>query len=62
MGAIFDKVIGPYVIGMLRPQADARPGIEPEAFALRLLLWNFQPLPPPDTLHALEVDDPTRRS
>lgn len=30
MGAIFDKVIGPYVIGMLRPQADARPGIEPE--------------------------------
>jgi hypothetical protein len=60
MGAVLDEVIGPDMIAMLRPQADARPVRQPESAALGLLRWDLQPLTSPDTLDPLVVDYPAR--
>ena len=62
MSAILDKIIGPDVIGPLRPQTDAGPVIQPEPLALRLFTRNLQPLPPPDPRDTLEVDHPACRA
>ena len=58
MGAILDEVVRPDMAGILRPQPDAGSVIEPEPSSLRLLLWHFQPLPPPDPLDPLRVHQP----
>src|SRR5690606_6590066 len=58
MGPAFDKVIGPAMVGMLRPKPDARSVLQPEPSSLRLLLGNLQPLPPPDALDAFGVHRP----
>src|SRR5690606_6510480 len=58
MGAILDKVVAPDMIGILRPQSDAGSVVEPEPSFLRLLLWHFEPLLPPDPLHPFAVHLP----
>src|ERR671912_1193787 len=58
MGPGLDKVVGPDVVGVLRPQADAGTVVEPEPPFLRLLGRHLQPLPSPDPLHPLEVHHP----
>jgi hypothetical protein len=58
MGAVLDKVVTPDMVGILRPQPDARSVIEPEPSSLRLLLRYFQPLLPPDPLHPFAVHPP----
>jgi hypothetical protein len=40
---------------MFRPQADAGSVVQPEPAPFSLFLWNFEPVPPPDPLHALVV-------
>ena len=60
MGPPFDEVIGPDVVGPGGAQPRARAVVEPEAAALRLLLWALQPLPPPDALHPLGIHRPAR--
>jgi len=60
VGAIFDEVVGPDVVGMLRPETDARAVIEPEPPALGLLMWNLQPLASPDPMHPLDPHHPAR--
>jgi hypothetical protein len=60
MGAILDKVVGPDMIAVLRPQSDARSVRQPEPAALGLLRWDLQPLASPDALDPLVVDDPAR--
>jgi len=60
MGAIFDKVVGPDVIAVLRPQPDARSVGQPEPAALGLLVGDLQPLASPDPLNPLVVDRPAR--
>jgi hypothetical protein len=59
--AIFDEVVRPHVIAMLRPQPDARAISQPKPAALGLFGRNLQPLSPPDPLDALVVDDPSCR-
>ena len=58
VGAIRNEVVRPDMIGMLRPQADARAIIEPKPPPLRLLRWHLQPLTPPDPCDPLPVDPP----
>jgi hypothetical protein len=53
-----DKVVAPDVIGPFGSQPDAGPVTKPEATFLRLLTRHFQPLPSPDPLDPLVVDDP----
>lgn len=48
------------MVGPGGAQAHARAVVEPEAAALRLLLWDLQPLPPLDALHPLGVHRPAR--
>jgi hypothetical protein len=60
VGAVFDKVVGPDMIAVLRPQPNARSVGQPEPAALGLLMGNFQPLTLPDTLDPLVVDYPAR--
>jgi hypothetical protein len=60
VGAILDKVVGPDMIAVLRPQPDARSVGQPEPAALGLLMGNLQPLTLPDTLDPLVVDYPAR--
>src|SRR5262249_5661583 len=60
VGAILDEVIGPDMIAVLRPQADARSVDQPQPAALGLLMGNLQPLTLPDTLDPLVVDCPAR--
>ena len=60
VGAVLDKVVGPDVIAVLRPQPDARSVRQPEPAALRLLMGNLEPLASPDTLDPLVVDCPAR--
>jgi hypothetical protein len=60
VGAILDKVVGPDMIALLRPQPDARSVGQPEPAALGLLMGNLQPLASPDTLDPLVVDCPAR--
>jgi hypothetical protein len=58
MGAVLDKVIGPDMIALLRPQPNARSVGQPEPAALGLLMRDLQPLTSPDTLDPLVVDCP----
>ena len=58
MGAVLDKVVGPDVVAVLRPQTDAGAVRQPQACALGLLRRNLQPLAPPDPLDALVVHEP----
>src|SRR5512132_2324907 len=60
VGAVLDKVVGPDMIAVLRPQPNARSVGQPEPAALGLLMGNLQPLTLPDTLDPLVVDYPTR--
>ena len=60
VGAVLDKVVGPDMIAVLRPQAHARSVCQPEPATLGLLRWDLQPLASPDTLDPLVVDYPTR--
>ena len=57
--SIHDEVIGPDVIGPARPQTDAGSVVGPQPAPFRLLLWELQPLPPPDALDPLGVHVPT---
>ena len=54
----FDEVVGPDVVGPAGAQAHARAVVEPEVASLWLLLWDFQPLSPPDALNPLGVHRP----
>jgi hypothetical protein len=58
MRAVLDKVIGPDVIAVFGSEPDAGAVGEPEPTALRLFVWNLQPLASPDPLHPLVVDQP----
>ena len=58
VGAVLDKVVGPDMIAVLRPQPNARSVGQPEPAALGLLIGNLQPLTLPDTLDPLVVDCP----
>jgi hypothetical protein len=60
MGAVLDKVVGPDMIAVLRPQADARSVGQPEPAALGVLMGDLQPLALPDPLDPLVVDCPAR--
>src|SRR5262249_20134571 len=60
VGAVLDKVVGPDMIALLRPQPNARSVGQPEPAALGLLMGNLQPLTLPDTLDPLVVDCPAR--
>ena len=58
MRAIFDEVVRPDMVRILRPQTNAGPVVVPEPLALRLLDGNLQPLPPPNPFDALDVHHP----
>src|SRR5262249_12487464 len=58
VGAVLDKVVGPDMIALLRPQPNARSVGQPEPAALGLLMGNLEPLTLPDTLDPLVVDCP----
>jgi hypothetical protein len=58
MGAISNEVIGPDMVGSLRPQPDARSVVEPETPAFRLFGGHFQPLASPDPFDTLLVHRP----
>src|SRR5256885_211012 len=60
VGAVLDKVVGPDMIALLRPQPNARSVGQPEPAALGLLMGKLQPLTLPDTLDPLVVDCPAR--
>jgi hypothetical protein len=60
VGAVLDKVVGPDMIAVLRPEPNARSVGQPEPAALGLLRGNLQPLTLPDTLDPLVVDYPAR--
>ena len=60
VGAILDKVIGPDVIAVLRPQPDARSVGQPEPGSFGLFIGDLQPLASPDALDPLVVDYPAR--
>src|SRR5258707_7735895 len=55
MGAVLNEVVGPDMIAVLRPQADARSVRQPEPAALGLLRWDLRPLASPDALDPLVV-------
>jgi len=58
VGAILDKVVGPDVVAMLRPQPDARSIREPKPAAFGLFVRNLQSLTLPNPFDPLVVDDP----
>jgi hypothetical protein len=58
MGAIFEEVVGPDVIGSLWPQTDAGAVGQPKTPSLGLLVWDFQPLASPDALNPAIADNP----
>jgi hypothetical protein len=60
VAAILDKVIGPDVIAVLRPQPDARSVGQPEPASFGLFIGHLQPLASPDALDPLVVDYPAR--
>lgn len=59
MRAISGEVVGPGVIGVLRPQTDARVVVEPETAAFGLLYRDFEPLSPPGPFDALFAHQPS---
>ena len=48
------------MVGIFRPQPDTRTPIQPETATFGLLLWNLQPLTPPDPLDPFDVHHPAR--
>jgi hypothetical protein len=54
------KVVGPDVIAVLRPQADARSVRQPERASFGLFIGDLQPLASPDALDPLVIDYPAR--
>jgi hypothetical protein len=60
VGAVLDKVVGPDVIAVLRPQPDARSIGQPEPASFGLFIGDLQPLASPDALDPLVVDYPAR--
>src|SRR5262247_1691147 len=60
VGAVLDKVVGPDMIAVLRPQPDARSVGQPEPAAFGLFIGDLQPLASPDALDPLVVDYPAR--
>jgi len=61
MGAVFDEVIGPDMVGALGAKADAGSVREPEPTSFGLSGRNLQPLASPDPLDPLVVDHPACR-
>jgi len=57
--AVFDKIIGPDMVAMGRPEPDTRSIVEPQTSSFGLLLRNLQPLLTPDTFHPFMVNLPT---
>jgi hypothetical protein len=60
VGAVLDKVVGPDVIAVLRPQSDARSVGQPQPASLGLFIGDLEPLASPDALDPLVVDYPAR--
>lgn len=60
MRAVFDEIVGPDVVGLLRPRPDARTIVEPETAPLWLSSRYLQPLASPNALDPLLVHDPAR--
>ena len=60
MGSILDEVVGPDVVLVLWPQAEARTIRQAQTAAFGLLLGDLQRLTPPEPLHPLVVDPPAR--
>src|SRR4029077_12214106 len=60
VGAVLDKVVGPDVIAVLRPQPDARSIGQPEPASFGLFFGDLHPLASPDALDPLVVDYPAR--
>ena len=58
MGAVLDEVVGPDMVGMLGPQADAGAIGQPQPSAFGLLGRHFQPFATPDPLHPTVADRP----
>ena len=58
VSAVCDEVVGPDMVGMLRPKPDAGVLIAPESPTPGLLVRNLQPLASPDPLDPLVVDQP----
>jgi len=55
MGAILNEVVGPNVVWSLRPQSHAGPIVQPKPTLLGLFLWDFKPLPSPNSFYALMI-------
>ena len=60
VGAVLHEVVGPDVIGMFRPQADAGTIPEPQPASFGLFMGDLQPLTPPDPFHPPIADRPAR--
>ena len=58
MGAVLDEVVGPDMVGMLGPQADAGAIGQPQPSAFGLLGRHFQSFAMPDPLHPAVADRP----
>ena len=55
---VHDKVVGPDLVPVLRPESDAGTVIEPDPGPFRLLVGYLSPFPAPDALHAFIVHMP----
>ena len=55
-GFCFYKIVAPYVVGMLRAQADAAAVVQPEPTSFGLFFRHFQAQTPPDPIDPLMVD------
>ena len=62
MRSIFNKVVRPDVVGVLRPKTDAGSVIEPKTSAFGLFGRHFKPLTSPDPGYPLSVHPPARVS
>jgi hypothetical protein len=62
MGSIFNKVVRPDVVGVLRPKTDAGSVIEPKTSTFGVFGRYFKPLTPPDPGYLLSVHPPARVS
>ncbi len=58
MGSIFNKVVRPDVVGLLRPKTDAGSVIEPKTSTFGVFGRYFKPLTPPDPGYPLSVHPP----
>ena len=58
MGAIHEKIIGPYMISVLWSFTDTVTVIEPQPSSFGLFLGDFQPLSSPDTFDTFVIQLP----